>query len=115
MHELSIAYSLVEIAVNAATSAGAHQVDAVRLRLGVMAGVVSDALLFSFDIAAEGTLLQGARLEIEEVPLAIYCPSCDVTSTLVTLQGFRCPQCGQVSTDLRQGREIELVSLEIMN
>ena len=50
MHELSIAHSLVEIAEEAAAKAGVARVTVVHLRLGVLAGVVQDALLFGFEI-----------------------------------------------------------------
>lgn len=113
MHELSIAHNLVETASRAATEAGVQRVAAVHLRLGALAGVVREALLFSYDIAAQDTLLAGSRLEIEEVPAAIYCPTCAVTVPLDTIQSFRCPICGQPSADIRQGRELELVSLEV--
>ncbi|MBL8163391.1 MAG: hydrogenase maturation nickel metallochaperone HypA [Anaerolineae bacterium] len=113
MHELSIAHSLVETASRAAQDAGVQQVQAVHLRLGALAGVVKEALLFSYDIAAEGTVLAGSRLEIEDIPVAIHCPNCAVTSTLASIQSFCCPLCGQPSADIRQGRELELVSLEV--
>jgi hydrogenase nickel incorporation protein HypA/HybF len=113
MHELSIAYQLVEIAANAAQTAGASRVAVVRLRLGALSGVVKDALLFSYDIATADTLLEGSRLEIEEVPLAIYCPTCDQIRTLDTIQSLRCPVCDQPSGNIRQGRELEIISIEI--
>jgi hydrogenase nickel incorporation protein HypA/HybF len=113
MHELSIAYSLVEIASQAAANAQVTRVDALHLRLGALSGVVKEALLFSYEIAVVGTVLEGSRLEIEEIPVALHCPACAVTSTLDTLQSFRCPLCGQASNDIRQGRELEVVSLEI--
>lgn len=57
MHELSIALSLVELAAEAAANAGAERVEAVHLRVGALAGVVPEALQFSFAIAARGTPL----------------------------------------------------------
>lgn len=112
MHELSIAHNLVEIAARAAENAGVRHVEAVYLRLGALSGVVKDALLFAYEVAAAGTPLAGSRLEIEDVPVSLYCPTCDVTSTLPGIQLFQCPLCGTPSGDIRQGREIELVSLE---
>ena len=73
MHELSIAYSLVEIADEAARKAGAASVRTVHLRLGAMAGVVEDALRFSFPIAAGDTLVAGAELAIEPVAVQVFC------------------------------------------
>ncbi|MBL8155608.1 MAG: hydrogenase maturation nickel metallochaperone HypA, partial [Anaerolineae bacterium] len=66
MHELGIAHDLVEIASSAAAAAHVQQVGVVHVRLGTLSGVVKDALMFSYDIAAAGTVLEGSRLEIEE-------------------------------------------------
>jgi hydrogenase nickel incorporation protein HypA/HybF len=113
MHELSIAYSLVEMASRAARDAHVERVEAVHMRLGVLAGVVKEALLFSYDIAAAGTILEGSRLEIESLPLVVYCPACDHLSTLPDVQSFQCQHCGALTADIRQGRELELESLEV--
>lgn len=113
MHELSIALNLVEIAEDAARAAHATRVSVVRLRLGEMAGVVKDALFFAYDIATQDTLLAGSRLEIEDVPLVIYCATCATERQLPSMQLFACPVCGMPSADVRQGRELEIVSLEI--
>jgi len=112
MHELSIALSLVETALEAAQAHHIHKVDAVHLRLGVMSGVVKEALLFSYDIATEGTLLAGARLEIEELPLIVYCPHCRAERQLPGIQFLYCPQCETPASQIVQGKEIEIVSLE---
>ena len=114
MHELSIAHSLVEIADAAARDAGANQVTTVHLRLGVLSGVVKEALLFSFEIAAQGTRLAGATLAIEAVPLVVFCPQCQAEVTLPTVQRFRCPQCDTPTDTIIQGKELELVSIELV-
>ncbi len=112
MHELSIAHSLVEIAEEAAAKAGVTRVAVVHLRLGVLSGVVRDALLFGFDVATVGTRLEGARLEIEEVPLQAYCADCDAVVTLSNPQRFRCPRCDAPCGRIVTGQEIELTALE---
>lgn len=115
MHELSIAYSLVETATRAAKQAGVPQVEAVHLQLGLLSGVVKDALLFSYEIACEGTPLAGSRLEIEELPVIVYCPTCQTNQPLPGIQLFRCPACGTPTPDILQGREIQLTALEYPN
>ncbi len=112
MHELSIAYSLVEIASQAADSMGVRRVDVVHLRLGALAGVVQDALLFGYEIAAKGTALEGSRLAIEELPVVVHCPRCQADRTLPGIQRFRCPVCDEPTGQIVQGRELEIVSLE---
>ncbi len=111
MHELSIALNLVEIAEAAAEG---QPVQTVHLRLGAMAGVVKDALLFAYDVATKGTLLEGSRLDIEDVPLVIYCPRCRCERELASIQSLQCPVCGEFSADLRRGRELEIISLEVL-
>lgn len=113
MHELSVALQLIEIAEAAAQRANASHVDTVHLRLGALAGVVKDSLLFAYDTAAQGTMLAGSRLEIEDVPLVVHCPTCDRDRELPSIQAFQCPICGTFSSDVRHGTELELVSLEI--
>lgn len=112
MHELSIALSLVEMASAAATQAGVKQVQVVHLRLGVLSGVVKDALLFGFEIATADTPLAGARLVIEEVPVQIYCALCDAPATLPDTQHLCCPRCTTPTNQILAGRELELVALE---
>jgi hydrogenase nickel incorporation protein HypA/HybF len=113
VHELSIAYNLVEAASKAASDAGARAVTVVRLRLGPLSGVVQNALQFGYDIATEDTLLEGSRLEIEEVQVIIRCDHCKCEVELPNIQVFRCPVCNTPSTQIVQGRELEIVSLEI--
>lgn len=113
MHELSIAHSLVEVASKAAVNAGAGHVARVHLRLGLLAGVVKDALLFCYDIAAERTVLEGSTLEIEELPVIVHCAACGVDTTLDTIQRFACGNCGALTGDIRQGKELSIDYLEL--
>ena len=113
MHELSIAYELVNSAVAAAEDVGGTKVNTVYLRLGALSGVVKDALLFGFEIAAQGTLLEGAHLVVEETPVVVYCEVCAKDVALASIQRFICSICGAPTARVVQGREIELRSLEV--
>jgi len=112
MHELSIAYNLVEIAEETAKLNDFKEVEIVNLRIGVLSGVVKEALLFSFDIATEGTLIEKAKLSVEEVPIKIYCSSCEDEFVLKKPIPIRCPVCEKRSDQIIEGKEIELFSLE---
>jgi hydrogenase nickel incorporation protein HypA/HybF len=113
MHELSIAISLVEAAQEEAVKHAPASVSAVHLRLGPLSGVDKEALLFSFDLAAEGTPLQGSRLIIEEVPVVVLCPACRELRPIRSLQSFCCATCNTPATEVVQGRELEVRALEI--
>lgn len=112
MHELSIALSIVEIAAEEAERHRAARVEVVHLRLGALSGVVKDALLFSWDLACADTPLAGSRLEVEEIPIKIWCAACQSERTLDAELDFRCPRCGSAA-EVRSGRELELSALEI--
>jgi hydrogenase nickel incorporation protein HypA/HybF len=114
MHELSIAIGLIDLATEEAARQGNVRVATVFLRIGPLAGVVSDALRFSFDLAADGTPVQGARLEIEEVPVIVRCEPCGADRMLTDPQRIRCPMCGEPAAVIG-GRELELTAMEVID
>lgn len=113
MHELSIAVSIVEMAEEESDQRGGARVNAVHLKLGMLAGIVKDALLSSYELACEGTRLQGSRLVIEEIPIVVYCPKCLAPRTVASVQWFVCPECESPVSEVIHGRELQVVALEI--
>jgi hydrogenase nickel incorporation protein HypA/HybF len=112
MHELSIAMSIVELAEEEAERRGV-QVNAVHLKLGALSGVVKEALLSCYEMACEGTPLRGSRLLVEDVPVVIFCPSCRARRPVCSVQLFCCAECGTPCSEIVQGKELEVVALEI--
>jgi len=90
------------------------RVEVLYLKLGALSGVVKDALLFSWEIACQGTPLEGARLEIEEIPVVVYCASCRADKTLNSINHFFCPSCNTPAGEIRQGKELQVTALEIV-
>ena len=113
MHELSIAMSIVEMAQEESERRGHVQVLAVHLRLGLLSGVVKEALLSSYDMVCEATPLEGSQLLIEEIPVEVFCPKCQVQRRIRSLQQFCCPKCLTPTPDIVRGKELEVVALEI--
>lgn len=113
MHELSIALAMIDEIVEQSETRGGIDVKAVNLRLGVFSGVDKDALLFAYELACEGTPLQGSRLMIETIPLIIYCRGCKQQRTPVSIYQLCCPDCLVPAQDIVTGREIEVASLEV--
>jgi hydrogenase nickel incorporation protein HypA/HybF len=112
MHELSITMSIIELAQEESDRRGI-QVSAVHLKLGALSGVVKEALLGSFEMACEDTPLKGARLLIEELPVLIFCRTCEAQRPISSVQLFCCAECGTPSGEIVQGKELEVVALEI--
>ncbi len=115
MHELSIALSIIEGVSEEVERLGGEQVTSVHLKLGALSGVVKDALLFSYQLACEGTPLQGSELIVEEIPAVVHCPRCDADQVLATVQHFRCPRCGTPTPQVLSGKEVEVVGMEMIS
>jgi hydrogenase nickel incorporation protein HypA/HybF len=113
MHELSIALSILDLAAEEAERHGGGRVVAVHLRLGALSGVVADALRSSYELAREGTPLEGAELVVEDVPVAAYCPACDAERAPRSVFELCCPVCSTPMPQVVRGRELEVVALEI--
>ena len=113
MHELSIVTSVVESVTESLAAYPGARVLEVRLRVGALASVVRESLEFCYGIAAEGTALEGSRLVIKVLPVVMHCAKCGVDVELEGVQSFRCPRCCEPCFDLRQGRELEIDSIEI--
>ncbi|MGA9060090.1 MAG: hydrogenase maturation nickel metallochaperone HypA [Terracidiphilus sp.] len=113
MHELSIAASIVEAVNESASAYPRARVKEVRLRVGALASVVEDSLQFCWELATEGTPLAGAALVVQKLPVVVHCDACSVDAEIEGVQSFRCPRCGELAADLRQGRELEIDSIEL--
>jgi len=113
MHELSIVSSVIETVTDSLAAYPGARVLEVRLRVGALASVVVQSLEFCWGIATDGTPLAGSKLVVNVVPVVARCAKCAQDVELASLQSFRCPRCGEPVTDLRQGRELEIESIEI--
>lgn len=114
MHELGIARSIVDIAVQAARDDGARSVARIGVRIGAMAGVEASALDFAFDAARLGTTAADAVLEVESVPLVCHCRDCDLDFPVDNRYGVAlCPACDLPSGDIRQGTELQVSYVEV--
>ena len=113
MHELSIALSIVELAVEESARLGGKQVRGVHLRLGRLSGVAREALLASFELACEDTALAGSRLVIEDVAVVAHCVACDARRHVRSVQDMCCEVCGTPAADIVEGRELLVTALEI--
>ena len=113
MHELSIAISMIDQITEEARSRGGLDIEAVHLRLGVFSGVDKEALLFAYELACEGSVLEGSRLVIESIPLVVYCAGCQKNRTPPSVYELSCPDCGSPGQKIISGREIEVASLEV--
>jgi hydrogenase nickel incorporation protein HypA/HybF len=111
MHEMSIAGSMLEAVRAEAARHNAH-VLAVGVKIGELAGVDSESLLFCFDALVQDTDLAPLSLQIERLPWRNRCRQC---AQDFAVQEYRteCPQCGSPDTEAAGGQELEFAYMEI--
>lgn len=121
MHELSIAQSLIELVeeqlVHEQQLVHEHdvQVKSLRVRVGRLSGVLPQALMSAFLVARQGTLVSRATLEIDDVAPTIWCGQCDREQPAKSVQALVCGQCASPGERVIAGRELELLSIEVVD
>ena len=113
MHELSIALSIVDGVLEELHHRGATQASAVYLRVGRLSGVDKDALLFSYEVASQDTVLGRSNLVIEDVDITIFCPACGAERPIRSFPVLTCAACGAISNRVLQGHELEITAMEV--
>jgi hydrogenase nickel incorporation protein HypA/HybF len=99
--------------VNAsAHEAGAERVLSISLSIGVMTEAIEDALRFAFEALSEGSLSEGAALEITMVQPKSRCLECGATYGHDRFS-LLCPECGSFATELVAGRGMWIDSIEV--
>ncbi|AKU90147.1 hydrogenase maturation nickel metallochaperone HypA [Vulgatibacter incomptus] len=108
MHELALIESLVE---SVEAGVGGQRVAAVRLEVGRLTAVDPGALQFCFELCVAGTCLEGARLEIREVPGRALCRHCGAEVDVEATSAL-CP-CGAAELQVISGEELRLKEVEV--
>ncbi|MEW5800519.1 MAG: hydrogenase maturation nickel metallochaperone HypA [bacterium] len=112
MHELSMAQEMLNILEEQVKTHKVKKVHRVSLRVGKMMSVVPSSLIFCFEILSKGTSLEGAKLEIEEVPVKCRCKDCGEEFIVESLSFF-CPECKGINLEHLSGHEFLIHHLEV--
>ncbi len=94
--------------------AGARRVVRVDVEIGQLRQVVPDALRFAFKVVASGTVVEGAELGIEQVPVEGLCRRCAARTTLERFP-FACAECGALDLEIVNGEQLSVEALELID
>jgi len=109
MHELGVALELVDAI---AQRAGGSRVQRVVIEIGALSSVLPDALSFCFELATEGTVVEGAAVELRTVAAEARCRSCERALSLQRASD-RC-SCGAYDLEWLSGDTLQIALLEVM-
>ena len=112
MHEFSLMQSVLLAVESSALEAHAKRVTAIRLVIGDMTEVISEAMEFALEALGPGTICEGAMLTIQRAPTRSRCLACSTEFTHDRYH-WACPECDSLATELLSGKEMYIDSIEI--
>ncbi|MFC2065416.1 hydrogenase maturation nickel metallochaperone HypA, partial [Chloroflexota bacterium] len=95
MHELSVAQSILKIALDNAEKAQAKKIISINLVIGQLASIVDDSINFYWDIISDETIAKGAKLVIQRIPVGMRCYDCGKDYSPGE-DSFDCPDCSSI-------------------
>lgn len=108
MHELSVTESVISAVTD---KVGDRAVQRVTLEIGKLSGVVADSVYFYFEMCSEGTPLEGAKLEIIDVPGRARCRTCGAELELEDVIAL-C-DCGSADLEILGGEQLKIKEVEV--
>jgi hydrogenase nickel incorporation protein HypA/HybF len=108
MHEYGIAAAILEAVERCAAG---RPVRRARVRAGVLLRISEPALSQAFIMISDGTVADGAHLELTIDPVRLACRSCGRTSTSDDLRAA-CPGCGGTDVEAEGGDGLTLESIQ---
>jgi hydrogenase nickel incorporation protein HypA/HybF len=112
MHEAGLIQGMLATAEREARRAGGTRIELVRLRVGRLSAVVPEALEHAFAALKTDTMARDAAMEVEYVPGLLFCATCERDFSADDMIG-ECPTCGAPSGFVKDGMDVQLVSLEV--
>lgn len=111
MHEVDLMQSTLQTVARVAEQNNLGRLSCIGLRVGVLSGVVPEALQFAFEVLRSGTVAADAKLQIEIVPARFWCENCQVEFELAQFE-FECARCGGPMVLRGGGTALELAFVE---
>lgn len=115
MHEMSIAESLLELAIKEARKQGCDVLLRVRVEYGLLSGIMPEALSLCFSALVAESSHKNAKLELVAIPARLRCPVCDAVFERKNREEMfePCPKCGEgMGYALSQGHDLVLAQIE---
>ena len=122
MHEVATSQSLAETVLREAHERRATRVLKVQVEVGELSFLEPDQIGFWAEMCFQGTIAEGAELDIKLVRALVACQECpyrgDISVTNdpayhLVLPIFQCPRCGSSRLEVERGRECLLRRVEL--
>lgn len=112
MHELSVTQSIINISSEEAEKHKAKKVKEIKILVGELSGLIPETIQYYFDIASKGTKVEGAKLNIEKVPIKVRCNECGFEAEM-DRNSYCCKNCESLNIKIIKGTEFLIQSMEV--
>jgi len=121
MHEFSAMQSIVNTILEKCKENRVEKVEKIILAIGKLTFLGKEQLMFAFEVLSKGTVLENAKLEIEDIDPEVQCEKCGYTGKIeyednelyhVSLPLFRCPKCA-ANVRIIHGKECVIRSMRV--
>jgi hydrogenase nickel incorporation protein HypA/HybF len=108
MHEVGLVEGIVE---TVRARAGDRPVARVKVRIGTLHHASQGPMDQAFEMVGAGTVVDGATLELVQMPVTSTCLGCGQTGSAAEKEPI-CPACGATAMEYAGGDELILESIE---
>ncbi len=112
MHELSVVQEIIRIVHDHTCMHRDSRVERIDLVVGELTGYRQEMLQEYFDILAQDTDLEGARIQVRYVRPVLTCRACGLEFEREGLS-FSCPACGATAVLTGAGKELYINAVEL--
>lgn len=113
MHEMSLCEGIRTVIEDQAAKHAIKAVKTVRVEIGRFSGVEKPALEFAFDVVMRGSVAEGAKLIMIDLPGRAMCYDC-VAEVEIQDRLDPCPTCGGGKLMPTAGDEMRIKDLEVV-
>lgn len=113
MHELGIAFYIIEDVERVAEENGISHVESVTLSVGKVSGVIPKFLKDLWPYACnDHPIVKGSELICEPIEAVTYCENCGKTYDTIKYKKI-CPYCNSERTYLQTGDQVVIKEIEV--
>lgn len=112
MHEMSMAISIIDIAIAEAEKAQSQTINEIEVEVGQLAGVMLESLSFCLEAAARSTMAESATFTLLQVLGKGHCSTCQ-REVMISEFPAQCNTCGGFGVSITAGTELKIRSISV--
>ncbi|MEI6140320.1 MAG: hydrogenase maturation nickel metallochaperone HypA [Mariniphaga sp.] len=110
MHELSLAYEVIELAKREVVKNKVTTIFEMEIEVGDLSGVEADAFQSALEMIAKSTLLEHTLFHINRQPATGRCSTCDLEFEMKERMAT-CPTCHRFPSQISGGENFRVTSI----